>query len=1228
MTLSSPKRAVWLRRARNATIAAVVVAIVIGLLGFFVAPGIVRSVAERQITEQLGRKATIGSLKLNPYRLSASIDDFRLYEADGTSLAVEIRTLFADVSSASLFKRALVFDELRVVGPTLRVARLDTERFSFSDIVDRLARQPKSAEPFRFSVNNIQVDDGVVEIDDRVTDRKHRIDGIRVALPFLSNLPYDAAIFVTPEFAARVDGSAIALTGKAQPFSSTREAAVVLDVSGLDLTEYVGLSPTKLAFRVLSGKLAAKLSLTFRAATTDAAGQVVPQSMSVAGQVGLTALDLGDADGRSVVAAKAVDVDLTKLDPFNGDVVVRRVALTAPRVDVTRRPDGSIDLLDLFRFPASPAAAPPPASATVPNAPAPFSVAEIGIDDGAIRFVDRTLEAPTTTQVGNIDARLTGLVLRGATPTTYKLSMKSDEATLDAEGSAIVERRQVTGTIALKGFRPARLTPYLASLLAARIDDGTIDAAAHYAIDASGASPAGVVDRIALRVDRLRTSLPDDRAALLGADAIEIDGGAFDLQSRAFTADAIRLVAPAVVVRRDAQGRLNLRAAIVDAKPAAAAPQAATEATTPRGVAVTVKPDAAAAFSASIKSFAVERGDLRFEDLSVGTPVRVRAQPFDFRADNVGTATTAAIPFELATGIDGRGRLAVKGRVTAAPLNVEATIDASRVAVGWLGAYAGERLNVTVESADLDGKGTVRVAAGQGGDASPTVAYRGSLGIGRMRALDRTTSEEFVRWKTLSIPQVDLQMPAKSGPFALTLGEVALDDFYARLIVNANGRLNLQDVVATPGQRQSVTTPDAAPRAAPAPPPAASSAGPKPQIRIAGIKLTNGRIGITDNLIRPNYSANLTGLAGNVSAIASADPKPADLKLNGRIDGDGALDVTGRLDPFAPLERTDIQAEAKDIELTRLTPYAVKYAGYAIDRGKLSMTVKYHIENGRLDAQNRLFLDQLTFGEKVESPTATKLPVLLAVALLKNSRGEIDVNLPISGSLSDPEFSVGGVIARVILNLLTRALRSPFSLIASAIGAAGGSADELGYVQFEPGVSDLAPQGKAKLETLAKALADRPQLKLDIIGRFDPATDPQGIKRDHLLDRLKDLKAKDLSKSGERVGRDETTIGPDEYAKYLARVYDDTKLPDKPRNVVGIAKTIPVDQMESRLIASIQLDDNDPRWLAEARADVVRHYIEDTGKVSPSRVFLVTPKLNASGIDDQGVPNRVDFALR
>lgn len=226
--------------------------------------------------------------------------------------------------------------------------------------------------------------------------------------------------------------------------------------------------------------------------------------------------------------------------------------------------------------------------------------------------------------------------------------------------------------------------------------------------------------------------------------------------------------------------------------------------------------------------------------------------------------------------------------------------------------------------------------------------------------------------------------------------------------------------------------------------------------------------------------------------------------------------------------------------------------------------------------------------------------------------------------MSDPQFSIGGVIARVIVNLLARAVAAPFSLLASGFGT---RAEELGYVEFAPGVSDLSPEAKAKLETLAVALADRPALRIDIIGRYDPVSDPDGLRRDHLVDKVRAQKVKDLSRDGEHVDPETVRVEATEYPKYLERVYNEEKF-DKPRNVIGIAKSLPTEEMERLLLAHIKLDENDPRWLAEARADVVRHFIEDTGKVAANRVFLVTPRLNADGIKDKGKPTRVDFALR
>jgi hypothetical protein len=277
-----------------------------------------------------------------------------------------------------------------------------------------------------------------------------------------------------------------------------------------------------------------------------------------------------------------------------------------------------------------------------------------------------------------------------------------------------------------------------------------------------------------------------------------------------------------------------------------------------------------------------------------------------------------------------------------------------------------------------------------------------------------------------------------------------------------------------------------------------------------------------------------------------------------------------------------------------------------------------------LHAENKLFLDQLTFGDKIDSPDATKLPVLLAVALLKNRRGEIDINLPISGSLDDPQFSVGGIIVRMFFNLVVKAVTSPFALLGSLFG--GG--EDLGYLEFEPGYAVITSASEAKLKALAKALLDRPALKLDISGRLDPVADKEGVRQVQMEHKIKAQKLKATVKQGTDAGSvDEVVLTPDEYQKYLKLAYKEASFP-KPRNMVGFAKDLPPQEMERLMVTNTQVTDDDMRLLAGQRAQVVKEWLINVGKVPPERMFIAAPKLDAGGIKDKGKASRVDFSLK
>jgi hypothetical protein len=317
-----------------------------------------------------------------------------------------------------------------------------------------------------------------------------------------------------------------------------------------------------------------------------------------------------------------------------------------------------------------------------------------------------------------------------------------------------------------------------------------------------------------------------------------------------------------------------------------------------------------------------------------------------------------------------------------------------------------------------------------------------------------------------------------------------------------------------------------------------------------------------------------------------------------------------------------LTASAHDIELTNLTPYSAKYAGYPITKGKLNVDLHYKLDNDQLNANNHIFIDQLTFGDHVENDTATKLPVRLAISLLKNSRGEIDVNLPVSGSLSNPEFSVGGLIWHAVLNLLQKAVTAPFSLIANAFG---GNGEELGYVEFEPGSAKLSDAADKKLDTIVKALADKSSIRIDLIGRVDPAVDEPGLRTQYVERQVKQQKIKDVVGNGESVDLSTVTVDPKEYDKYLAKAYKSADF-KKPRNFVGLTKSLPDDEMKSAMAANAPINDASLRDLAQQRAQAVQQYFE--GKIDSSRVFIVAPKLNADGIKDKGATTRVDFGLK
>ncbi|WP_158540825.1 DUF748 domain-containing protein [Thiomonas sp. X19] len=586
------------------------------------------------------------------------------------------------------------------------------------------------------------------------------------------------------------------------------------------------------------------------------------------------------------------------------------------------------------------------------------------------------------------------------------------------------------------------------------------------------------------------------------------------------------------------------------------------------------------------------------------------------------------------------GSLQFTGQVQASPFSLRGKLDARNLPAQIADNYLPPRVNAEVLRAPASASGKATLSLGPAG---PAFSFDGSAGLSHFVADTLEPRERLLGWNSLQLNGLHIAHTPRAGLSPITkvvVGQVALRDFYARVILSKNAKLNLTQVFkplpapaaaaaakhiatttssgasATKGANNLAAEGTAGRNGAEWPfggsssttKSATPSAAQNLVIDVGGITLAGGRVDYTDHFVQPNYSTSLSGVEGSIGAFGTTTSKPASVELRGTAEGTAAVVLSGNANPLLSPPQLDLHGKMTDLQLAPLSPYSGRYAGYDIKRGLLSMDVHYDIDaSGRLTADNQLVLNQLTFGKRVDSPTATKLPVLLAVELLKDRNGNINVNIPISGSLNNPEFSLGSVIGRAIVSLLVRAVTAPFSLLGNLIGN-DVSAEQLSHVAFVPGTAILQPQDQAKLADIAKALKAKSELILTITGEVDPAAEREPYREARLNQQMLALWKRDLPHAEAYANAKTQVVPQTDYAKVLAAVYRQTPLANKPRDAIGLPKTLPEAEMQKLLLQNIPASDDRMQALAMERAVSLRTALDALG-VPGARQFIAAPVL-------------------
>jgi uncharacterized protein involved in outer membrane biogenesis len=1195
-----------MRRLKKLLIVLVIFFACFTLVGFFVFPPILKSILTQKLSESLHRQVTINQIKINPYTLSITARGFTIKDKGSSETFLSFDEIFLNLQSLSALKMALLLKEVRLTKPFIKITRHQDMSYNFSDLIDKKESKPPEKEkskPLRFSLNNIKIENGSIDFWDEPKQTKHTVRELNIALPFLSNIPYLVETDVQPLFSAKINDTPYKLQGKTKPFADSLETSFDINITNLDIPYYLAYAPMKMNFKIVSAYLDTQAKISFIQAKDK------KPSLTLAGNVSLKKIAVDDGKNKPLMRLPLFDISIAPSEPISKIIHLSKVSIQSPELEIRRDEKGTLNVSSLL--PEKKETKPTPEKVE-DSALLSLDIDEIQMVGGKISFSDLSRTKPFKTILYPIELKVDHFSNAKEKKATYALSLNTEaKENIKLNGEFSIEPLWTQGALEVKSVTLKKYSPYYQDNILFTIEDGLLDLSTRYKYAKGEKEPEVSLSGMSISLNAVRLKKTDENEDFLKIPNFSIKETELDLTKKELKVGGFSTQKGELLIKRLKSGDLNVlkltSSPPISEEPSGEGKNKALE--KPWGV--------------SLKNLSVDNYTIRVEDQTPSEPVTIAAENLKLRAESISTAKNSKGKLSLSLLLNRKGTISTTGTVSIDPVSANLRMDLKDIDIGPLQSYFTDKIKITVTGGTISTAGTFSLGATDKNELKAD--YRGDASLSNFSSIDKLNSEDFLKWESLSFSDLNVG----HNPLSVDIKGISLTNFYSRVIMNAGGTLNLQEIIEKGESKKE--TPQSPVTQGKTPPPTQKKATPSQKekepaknIKIGTVTLQGGTIDFSDRSVKPDYSAKLTEIGGRISGLSSEETTSADVDLRGKLDDYAPLEITGKINPLKEDLYVDIKARFKDMELSPTTPYAGKYVGYTVEKGKLSFDLKYLIVKKKLESQNSISLDQFTLGEKVESPHATKLPVKLAIALLKDRKGEIKLDIPVTGTLDDPKFSVWGIIFKILLNLIAKAATSPFALL----GAVFGGGEELSYVEFDYGGTALTEPNLKKVDTLIKALHDRPSLKLDIEGHVDIEKDKEELRQYLFNKKLKAQKLTEMVKKGQpAVPVDEIKIEKQEYEKYLKMAYKVEKFP-KPRNILGIAKDLPVPEMEKLMLTHIEITDADLRSLASQRSMKVKDTILKSGQVEPERIFILEAKSLAPEKKEKLKDSRVDFKLK
>lgn len=871
----------------------------------------------------------------------------------------------------------------------------------------------------------------------------------------------------------------------------------------------------------------------------------------------LDGLRVEDRSGGTWVGFERLHLRLRPWSLAAHTVSLADLELRAPYGKLAILKGGELDCADVLkRFQSGPAPAPQ-------GKPWILAVSRLAVVDARVDLEDRSLKEPFATQLGPLSLVLEGLRTDPgrSTPGTFTGRTESGES-FSWSGSFTVEPLQSAGRFALERLDLPKYHPYYRDRVAFDLRQGRASFQTGYQFRwASGDHLLKLEDGSAALQD-LQLASPGHGEPEVRLPALEAKGIQADLLARTARVASLRLKDGRLEVVREPKGEINLVRLLTPRPPAKPEPPSAP-------------------FKVTLEELGVQNLSVGYHDQATVRPVKLRVEPVDATLRGFSLDPAKAAQLELALRIDGKAALTAAGTVLPFKPAADLKVTVDRLNLAPFDPYLAPATDVRLTGGTLSASGRVRAEAQ--GKPSDFTAFQGDFSATGFEAMDGAQREPFLRYRQFKVAGLDL----RTQPPALTVRRVDLAGPEGRLVVARDGSTNVARALklepAPPG------TPGAVAGAAVPP-----TQGQAFRLSVAKVALQGGRLSFIDRSLEPNAALLLTGLEGSYASLSTEPDTSSTVEIKGLAGGIAPLSIQGKAMVLRQDQDTDVTLLIQGSELSDFSPYAGKYLGYTIHKGKLGVDAHIKIQQRKLDSLVKTRLDQFYLGDKTQSPDATHLPVKLALAILRDRRGVIDLELPVQGSLDDPDFRYGRIVWKAILNVLGKIVTSPFALLGKLAGAGD---HDLSYVTFPPGSAEPDPDAAAKVAALAKALDERPALNLEAEGTADPGADGNALRRQALEHRLVALR----DGTAATPAAAPAPLTPEDRQRLLPVAY---KAAFPPTPGAPAVQPPPPAEMEQRLLETMPVAAGDLRQLADARTKaLLRKLVE--AKADPARLFEV-----------------------